>query len=110
VTNVDARGIALTIRSVFIIDPAKTIRLILSYPASTGRNTAELLRVIDSLQATDRYRIATPVDWNPGDDVIIQPGVKDDEARNMFGGMRVVRPYLRYTAMPKERDSSAAAV
>jgi glutaredoxin/glutathione-dependent peroxiredoxin len=99
-TNVDARGIAFTIRSVFIIDPKKTIRLILAYPASTGRNTVELLRVIDSLQASDKYRIGTPVDWNPGDDVIIHPDVKDDEARKMFGGVRVVKPYLRYTTMP----------
>jgi alkyl hydroperoxide reductase subunit AhpC len=100
-TNVDARGIAFTIRSVFIIDPKKTIRLILAYPASTGRNTAELLRVVDSLQASDKYRITTPINWNPGDDVIIHPGVKDDEAKAMFPGFRVVKPYLRYTTMPK---------
>jgi alkyl hydroperoxide reductase subunit AhpC len=108
-TNVDARGIAFTIRSVFIIDPKKTIRLILAYPASTGRNTAELLRVIDSLQASDKYRITTPIDWNPGDDVIIHPSVKNDEAKELFPDFRVVKPYLRYAPMPK-RGTEAAIV
>ena len=65
-TNVDSKGIAFTIRSVFIIDPKKTIRLILSYPASTGRNTAEVLRVLDSLQTGDKHRITTPINWVPG--------------------------------------------
>jgi glutaredoxin/glutathione-dependent peroxiredoxin len=86
---------------VFIIDPKKTIRLILAYPASTGRNTAELLRVIDSLQASDKYRITTPIDWNPGEDVIIHPSVKNEQAKEMFPGFRIVKPYLRYTTMPK---------
>lgn len=67
-TNVDSKGIAFTIRSVFIIDPKKTIRLILSYPASTGRNTAEVLRVLDSLQTGDKHKITTPINWIPGDD------------------------------------------
>ena len=66
-TNVDSKGMALTIRSVYIIDPKKTIRLILSYPASTGRNTAEVLRVIDSLQTGDKHKIATPINWVPGE-------------------------------------------
>ena len=66
-TNVDQKGIAFTIRSVFIIDPKKTIRLILSYPASTGRNTAEVLRVVDSLQTGDRQRVTTPINWVPGE-------------------------------------------
>lgn len=66
-TNVDSKGIAFTIRSVFIIDPKKTIRLILSYPASTGRNTAEVLRVVDSLQTGDKHRITTPINWVPGE-------------------------------------------
>jgi alkyl hydroperoxide reductase subunit AhpC len=101
-TNVDSRGIAFTIRSVFIIDPKKTIRLILSYPASTGRNTAELLRVVDSLQASDKHRITTPVNWTPGDDVIIHPSVKNPEAETLFPGFRIVKPYLRYTPFPKE--------
>lgn len=66
ITNVDQKGIAFTIRSVFIIDPKKTIRLILSYPASTGRNTAEVLRVVDSLQTGDKHRVTTPINWVPG--------------------------------------------
>lgn len=66
-TNVDSKGIAFTIRSVFIIDPKKIIRLILSYPASTGRNTAEVLRVVDSLQTGDKHRITTPINWVPGE-------------------------------------------
>ena len=66
ITNVDQKGMAFTIRSVFIIDPKKTIRLILSYPASTGRNTAEVLRVVDSLQTGDKHRITTPINWVPG--------------------------------------------
>ncbi|PMD19416.1 mitochondrial peroxiredoxin PRX1 [Hyaloscypha hepaticicola] len=101
-TNVDARGIAFTIRSVFVIDPKKTIRLILSYPASTGRNTAELLRVIDSLQASDKHRITTPVNWNPGEDVIVHPSVKNEEAETLFPKLRIVKPYLRYTPLSKE--------
>ena len=66
-TNVDSKGIAFTIRSVFIIDPAKKIRLIMSYPASTGRNSAEVLRVIDSLQTGDRHKVTTPINWMPGE-------------------------------------------
>lgn len=65
-TNVDAKGVAFTIRSVFIIDPKKTIRTILSYPASTGRNTAEVLRIVDSLQTGDKHKITTPINWVPG--------------------------------------------
>lgn len=101
-TNVDSRGIAFTIRSVFVIDPSKKIRLILSYPASTGRNTAEILRAVDSLQATDKHRISTPVNWKPGDDVIIHPSIGETEASTLFPGFRVVKPYLRYTALSKD--------
>ena len=101
-TNVDSRGIAFTIRSVFIIDPKKTIRVILSYPASTGRNTLELLRVVDSLQSTDKYRIVTPINWTPGDDVIIHSAVDDEEASTLFPDYRTVKPYLRYTPLSKE--------
>jgi len=100
-TNVDSRGQALTIRSVFIIDPQKTIRVILSYPASTGRNSKEILRIIDSLQSGDNHRITTPVNWIPGDDVIIHPTVTNDEATKLFPDFRVVKPYLRYTALAK---------
>ncbi|KUJ21468.1 mitochondrial peroxiredoxin PRX1 [Mollisia scopiformis] len=106
-TNVDSRGIAFTIRSVFIIDPSKTIRLILAYPASTGRNTAELLRVIDSLQASDKHRITTPVNWKPGDDVIVHPTVSTEDAKKRWPAMRVVRPYLRYTTLSKEEVLAA---
>merc|ERR1711939_1087123 len=84
-TNVDSKGIAFTIRSGFIIDPAKKIRLILSYPASTGRNSKEILRVVDSLQLGDKYGIATPIDWQFGDDVIIAPKVSTEQARERFG-------------------------
>jgi len=87
---------------VFVIDPNKTIRVILAYPASTGRNTRELIRVIDSLQASDKHRIVTPVNWNPGDDVIIHPGVDDKEAATLFPNIHIVKPYLRYTPLPKE--------
>ncbi|KAH0548010.1 peroxiredoxin 1, partial [Trichoglossum hirsutum] len=80
-TNVDSKGIAFTIRSVFVIDPKKTIRLILSYPASTGRNSAELLRVVDSLQTGDKQRVTTPINWVPGDDAIVHPSVNNDQAK-----------------------------
>jgi alkyl hydroperoxide reductase subunit AhpC len=101
-TNVDARGIAYTIRSVFIIDPNKIIRLIQSYPASTGRSTAELLRVIDSLLATDKHSINTPVNWEPGDDVVVPANVADEEARAKYPNMHTVRPYLRFAPLSKE--------
>jgi alkyl hydroperoxide reductase subunit AhpC len=86
----------LTVRSVFIIDPNKKIRLTLTYPASTGRNFDEILRVIDSLQLTDKYKVATPVNWKPGDDAIIVPAVKDEEAKKLFPqGWKTLKPYLR---------------
>jgi len=106
-TNVDSKGIAFTIRSVFIIDPKKTIRLILSYPASTGRNTAEVLRVVDSLQTGDKHRVTTPINWIPGDDVIVHPSVKNEEAKTLFPQFRIVKPYLRFTPLPKEQTSAA---
>jgi alkyl hydroperoxide reductase subunit AhpC len=92
----------LTVRSVFIIDPNKKVRLILTYPASTGRNFAEILRVIDSLQLTDQHKVATPVNWQHGDDVIIVPSLTDpEELKNRFPkGFRVVKPYLRITPQP----------
>jgi alkyl hydroperoxide reductase subunit AhpC len=105
-TNVDSKGIAFTIRSVFVIDPKKTIRLILSYPASTGRNTAEVLRVVDSLQTGDKHRITTPINWVPGDDVIVHPSVKNEEAKTLFPQFRIVKPYLRFTPLPKEKTSA----
>ncbi|KAI1380789.1 mitochondrial peroxiredoxin PRX1 [Hypoxylon crocopeplum] len=95
--NIDEKGIAFTIRSVFVIDPSKKIRLTMMYPASTGRNTAEVLRVIDSLQAVDRKGIATPIDWHVGEDVIVPPSVSTEDAKKKFGNVREVKPYLRYT-------------
>lgn len=90
-----------TVRSVFIIGPDKKIKLTLTYPASTGRNFPELLRVIDSLQLTAKFRVATPADWKDGEDCIITPAVKDAEATTLFPkGFRTVKPYLRYTPQP----------
>jgi peroxiredoxin (alkyl hydroperoxide reductase subunit C) len=95
--NVDEKGIAFTIRSVYIIDPAKKIRLTMMYPASTGRNTSEVLRVIDSLQTGDRKGVTTPIDWQVGEDVIVPPSVSTTDAKKKFGQVREVKPYLRYT-------------
>ena len=97
VTNKDEKGIAFTIRSVFVIDPQKKIRLTMMYPASTGRNTSEVLRVIDSLQTGDGKGVTTPIDWTPGDDVIVPPTVSTEDARKKFGEVREVKPYLRFT-------------
>jgi alkyl hydroperoxide reductase subunit AhpC len=89
-----------TVRSVFVIDPAGKIRLTLTYPASTGRNFDELLRVIDSLQMTDSLKVATPVNWQHGDDVVILPAVSNEEAEELFPqGYREVTPYLRLTTV-----------
>ena len=91
----------MTVRSVFIIDPNKKIRLTLTYPASTGRNFDEILRVIDSMQLTDKSKVATPANWKRGDDVIIIPAVSDEEAKEMFpDGWDAKKPYLRYTKQP----------
>ncbi|CAI2169576.1 18985_t:CDS:2 [Funneliformis geosporum] len=100
-TNVDQKGIPFTVRSVFIIDPKKVIRLIITYPASTGRNFDEIIRVIDSLQLGDKHRITTPANWKKGDDVIVHPGVSNEEAEKIFPGFRTVKPYLRFTNSPK---------
>ncbi|EGY15587.1 1-Cys peroxiredoxin B [Verticillium dahliae VdLs.17] len=106
-TNVDEKGTAFTIRSVFIIDPKKTIRTILSYPASTGRNSAEVLRIVDSLQTGDKHKITTPINWVPGDDVIVHPAVKNEQAKELFPEFRIVKPYLRFTPLPKEKATVA---
>lgn len=91
-----------TVRSVFVIDPNKKIRLTLTYPASTGRNFEEILRVIDSLQLTDKHKLATPVNWKPGEDAIIVPSVKDEDAKKLFPqGFKTIKPYLRFVAQPK---------
>lgn len=94
-------GIAFTIRSVFIIDPAKKIRLTMLYPASTGRNTAEVLRVIDSLQTGDKKGVATPINWTVGEDVIVPATVSTEDARKKFGEVREVKKYLRFTNVGK---------
>jgi len=92
-----------TVRSVFIIGPDKKIKLTLTYPASTGRNFQELLRVIDSLQLTANYQVATPADWKDGEDVIITPAVKTEDASEKFPkGFTVVKPYLRTTPQPNK--------
>jgi len=91
-----------TVRSVFVIDPKKKVRLTLNYPASTGRNFDENLRVIDSLQLTDQFKVATPVNWKQGQDVIIIPSVNNDDAKKLFpGGWNEVKPYLRVVPQPR---------
>lgn len=89
-----------TVRSVFIIGPDKKVKLILTYPASTGRNFHELLRVIDSLQLTAQYSVATPANWQQGEDVVIVPAISDADAEKRFPNIRRVKPYLRYTPHP----------
>jgi alkyl hydroperoxide reductase subunit AhpC len=93
----------MTVRSVFIIDPAKKLRLTLTYPASTGRNFAEILRVLDSLQLTDGYKVATPANWRDGHDVIVLPTVSNEDADELFPkGYEAVKPYLRVTPQPNK--------
>ena len=91
-----------TVRSVFVIDPNKKVRLTITYPASTGRNFDEILRVIDSLQLTDGYKVATPVNWKAGEDVIIVPAVSNEDASKLFPqGWKELKPYLRIVPQPK---------
>jgi thioredoxin-dependent peroxiredoxin len=91
----------LTVRSVFIIAPDKTVKLTITYPASTGRNFAEILRVIDSLQLTANYQVATPVDWKHGDDCVVVPAIKTEDIPAKFPkGHKVIKPYLRTTPQP----------
>jgi alkyl hydroperoxide reductase subunit AhpC len=90
-----------TVRSVFVIGPDKKIKLQLTYPASTGRNFQEIVRVIDSLQLTSKHKLATPADWKQGDDVIITPAVSNEDAEKLFPGYKTVKPYLRTTSQPK---------
>lgn len=95
-----------TVRSLFVIDPDKKVRLTITYPASTGRNFDEVLRVIDSLQLTDHHKVATPGNWQPGDEVVIVPSLQDEKeiAERFPSGYRTVRPYLRMTPDPTQRD------
>ncbi|HWU68007.1 MAG TPA: redoxin domain-containing protein, partial [Stenotrophobium sp.] len=91
-----------TVRSVFIIDPSKKVRLTITYPASAGRNFDEILRVLDSLQLTDHQKVATPVNWKKGEDVIIVPSLSDDEAKKLFPqGWKTLKPYLRLVKLAK---------
>jgi alkyl hydroperoxide reductase subunit AhpC len=90
----------MTVRSVFMIAPDNTIKLTMTYPASTGRNFAELLRALDSLQLTADHQVATPADWQHGEDVIIVPAVSDEDAKKRFPGFVTEKPYLRRTTMP----------
>jgi thioredoxin-dependent peroxiredoxin len=99
----------LTVRTVFMIDPNKKIRLMLVYPMGTGRNFHEILRALDSMQLTDRHKVATPANWKPGEDVIILPSVSDEQAKEMFPeGWKAPRPYLRIVAQPKDAKATKA--
>jgi alkyl hydroperoxide reductase subunit AhpC len=91
------------VRSVFVLDPNNKVRLSITYPASTGRNFDEILRVIDSLQLTDGYKVATPVNWKQGDDVIIVPSLSNDDAKKLFpNGWDEKKPYLRVVKQPNK--------
>jgi thioredoxin-dependent peroxiredoxin len=89
-----------TVRSVFIIGPDKKIKLVLTYPMTTGRNFIEILRALDSIQLTDKYKVSTPADWKPGEDVILTAAISDEEANAKFGGFTRVLPYLRKARQP----------
>src|SRR5262249_44982388 len=91
-----------TVRTVFVIGPDKKIKLMLSYPMTTGRNFDEILRVVDSIQLTAKHKVATPVNWKQGEDVIITAAVSNEEAAEKFPGYKTIKPYLRVTAQPKE--------
>jgi alkyl hydroperoxide reductase subunit AhpC len=91
----------LTVRSVFVVGPDKKVKLMITYPASTGRNFDEILRVLDSLQLTANYKVATPVNWKDGEDCIVVPSVSDEDAKKLFPkGFKSVKPYLRVTPQP----------
>jgi len=103
-TTSDGRTAAdnATVRSVFVIGPDKKVKATLTYPMSTGRNFDEVLRLLDSLQLNAKYTVATPVNWQPGEDVIIPPAVSDDQAKQKYpGGWKTLKPYLRVVAQPK---------
>jgi alkyl hydroperoxide reductase subunit AhpC len=99
-----------TVRTVFVVGPDKKIKLMLSYPMSTGRNFDEILRVLESMQLTAKHKVATPVNWKPGDDVIILPTVSDEDAKKAFpGGWKAPKPYLRIVPHPKETAKEETA-
>jgi len=94
---------SITVRTVYIVDPNKKVRLTMTYPPSTGRNFAEILRVVDSLQTADRHRVATPVNWQKGEAAIIPPSISNDDAKGLFPqGWKELKPYLRIVELPKE--------
>ena len=96
-----------TVRSVYVIGPDKKVKLMITYPASTGRNFDEILRVIDSLQLTSNYSVATPINWKDGDDVIIVPAVSDEDAKAKFpGGWKTLKPYLRVVPQPNKEKAA----
>ena len=96
-----------TVRSVFVIGPDKKIKLILTYPMTTGRNFDEILRVIDSMQLTANHQVATPAGWKQGDKVIVTPAVSDEDAKARFGILECPVPYVRFTEQPKDQDQSS---
>jgi thioredoxin-dependent peroxiredoxin len=98
-----------TVRNVFVIGPDKTIKLILVYPMTTGRNFDEVLRVIDSMQLTAKHKVATPVNWQQGDDVIIAGSVSDDEAKETFGEWEAPKPYIRIVPQPESEEAEVRA-
>jgi len=111
-TSCDGRTPAMnaTVRTVFVVGPDKKIKLMLSYPMTTGRNFDEVLRVVDSMQLTAKHAVATPVNWKPGEDVIIAGSVSDDEARKKYPeGWKAPRPYLRIIPQPKDKAASGSA-
>lgn len=98
-TNIDSQGLPFTVRSVFVVDPRKRIRLILTYPASCGRNFTEILRCIDSLQLSDSKPVTTPANWSLGDRVIVHPSVDTQRAEKIFASVEEVKPYLRFAKL-----------
>lgn len=93
----------ITVRTVFIIDPKKKVRLMMMYPPSAGRNFDEILRAVDSLQTSDKFKVATPVDWRPGEPAIIPPSISNESAKSLFPqGWRELKPYLRIVELPRE--------
>lgn len=91
----------VTVRTVFVVGPDKKVKLTLTYPQSTGRNVDEIIRVIDSLQLTSKHGVSTPVDWKPGEEVIVGGAISDEDAKTKFGEFRAEKPYLRWVAQPK---------
>ena len=98
-----------TVRTVFIIGPDKKVKMMMSYPMSSGRNFDEIVRVLDSLQLTAKHNVATPVNWKPGEDIIIPTSVSDEQAKQKFPGYKTLKPYLRVAAQPKEEKVAKTA-